>query len=164
MMPDTMSKKNAFETSMNRLYAVGETACNGVHGKNRLASNSLLESMVFAKRAAEDIIYKENEAKKVSKGSATDDASPMYDYKDESKYTKIPDTERSKIVEEFSLEEYKDVKELEKKYRSLVLNAMEEADAIDAEKLKERKHLAELNHEKLRHEVNVHALDDIVTA
>lgn len=39
-------------TSMSRLYAVGETACNGVHGKNRLASNSLLESLVFAKRAA----------------------------------------------------------------------------------------------------------------
>lgn len=43
------------KTSMERLYAVGETACNGVHGKNRLASNSLLESLVFAKRAAEDI-------------------------------------------------------------------------------------------------------------
>lgn len=42
-------------TSMERLYAVGETACNGVHGKNRLASNSLLESLVFAKRAAGDI-------------------------------------------------------------------------------------------------------------
>jgi len=39
-------------TSMQRLYAIGETACNGVHGKNRLASNSLLESLVFAKRAA----------------------------------------------------------------------------------------------------------------
>lgn len=42
-------------TSMPGLYAVGETACNGVHGKNRLASNSLLESLVFAKRAASDI-------------------------------------------------------------------------------------------------------------
>lgn len=42
-------------TSMDRLYAIGETACNGVHGKNRLASNSLLESLVFAKRAALDI-------------------------------------------------------------------------------------------------------------
>lgn len=40
------------KTSMEHLYAVGETACNGVHGKNRLASNSLLESLVFAKRAA----------------------------------------------------------------------------------------------------------------
>lgn len=43
------------KTSMERLYAVGETACNGVHGKNRLASNSLLESLVFAARCAEDI-------------------------------------------------------------------------------------------------------------
>lgn len=43
-------------TSTERLYAVGETACNGVHGKNRLASNSLLESLVFAKAAAEDIV------------------------------------------------------------------------------------------------------------
>ena len=42
-------------TSMKNLYAVGETACNGVHGKNRLASNSLLESLVFAKRAADKI-------------------------------------------------------------------------------------------------------------
>ena len=43
------------KTSMDKLYAVGETACNGVHGRNRLASNSLLESLVFAKRAAIDI-------------------------------------------------------------------------------------------------------------
>ena len=44
------------KTSMDRLYAAGETACNGVHGRNRLASNSLLESLVFAKRAAKHII------------------------------------------------------------------------------------------------------------
>lgn len=43
-------------TSMEHLYAVGETACNGVHGRNRLASNSLLESLVFAKRAAKDLM------------------------------------------------------------------------------------------------------------
>ncbi len=44
------------KTSMERLYAAGETACNGVHGRNRLASNSLLESLVFAKRAARHIM------------------------------------------------------------------------------------------------------------
>lgn len=42
-------------TTMKHLYAVGETSCNGVHGKNRLASNSLLESLVFGQRAAEKI-------------------------------------------------------------------------------------------------------------
>ena len=43
------------ETSMKQLFAVGETANNGVHGANRLASNSLLESLVFARRSANKI-------------------------------------------------------------------------------------------------------------
>lgn len=42
-------------TTMPHLYAVGETCCNGVHGRNRLASNSLLEALIFARRAADDI-------------------------------------------------------------------------------------------------------------
>ena len=49
------------QTSMENLYAVGETSCNGVHGANRLASNSLLESLVFGKIAALHIISKNEE-------------------------------------------------------------------------------------------------------
>ena len=86
------------KTSMDCLYAVGETACNGVHGKNRLASNSLLESLVFAKRAAKQI----NE---LAIGN-----------------WKLQD------AGEVSLEEYRDEKALELKYKQMVRDAMREAD------------------------------------
>lgn len=85
-------------TSMNRLYAVGETACNGVHGKNRLASNSLLESLVFAKRAAHDIL---------------------------THYLPIT---YAGDVNTPDLTPYRDEKTLNAEYRRLVLEAIEQAD------------------------------------
>ena len=55
------------KTSMDHLYASGETCCNGVHGANRLASNSLLESLVFAKNAALDMISSTNDSDRFKK-------------------------------------------------------------------------------------------------
>ena len=86
------------KTSMNQLYAIGEAACNGVHGKNRLASNSLLESLVFAKRAAKHI------TKKCS----------------------IPEDKKSVIIN-IDLENYRDIKSLQESYKESVKKEIENA-------------------------------------
>lgn len=62
-------------TDINHLYAIGETACTGLHGANRLASNSLLECLVFGQAAAEDILSQPNKT------------TPTLPYWDESRVT-----------------------------------------------------------------------------
>lgn len=85
-------------TSMSGLYAVGETACNGVHGANRLASNSLLESLVFARNAARNFI--------------------LIDLEKERKELKVP------VI----LEQYEDLKEWEKENKRILLEEIKRKD------------------------------------
>lgn len=66
------------KTTMDNLYAVGETSCNGVHGKNRLASNSLLESLVFGKRAAQHIVAGAEQAARMPDFAKLSQASLAY--------------------------------------------------------------------------------------
>ena len=80
-------------TSMRQLYAIGETASTGVHGKNRLASNSLLESLVFAGRATTDIILHFNS---VERAPELFDQIDMDQYLDAEKYGK----ENNELVRE----------------------------------------------------------------
>ncbi len=87
------------KTSMDRLYAVGETACNGVHGKNRLASNSLLESMVFAGRAADDLMASYGTVRK-----------------------------NPELFDKVDLDQYRDEDALMKLYADLVRKEIEKAD------------------------------------
>lgn len=82
------------KTSMDRLYAVGETACNGVHGRNRLASNSLLESLVFAKRAAGDISQTYQKMKPIEE--PTVDASAYDGYQEKYKLSVLEAIEKEK--------------------------------------------------------------------
>lgn len=83
------------ETSMDALYAIGETSCNGVHGKNRLASNSLLESMVFAGRAAGEIC------------------------------SRVKGTDFEDIIGMTDMQQYQDVNHLREEYKRIVLDEIE---------------------------------------
>ncbi len=88
-------------TTEFRLYAVGETCCNGVHGANRLASNSLLESLLFAKNAALDIA---------------------------ANYSKIEELPPEYALNNDFLKEYSDPAAILENYKKILLDAIKEAD------------------------------------
>ena len=89
------------KTTMDRLYAVGETCCNGVHGANRLASNSLLESLLFAKRAALDIA---------------------------AKYTPLGKFQIERALASVNFKEYDNPELLLEQYKQILKNAIKEAE------------------------------------
>lgn len=86
-------------TTMPYLWAVGETACNGVHGKNRLASNSLLESLVFAKRAAHDIINSPRDRKEL----------PSVDFSKYDDIITLKEKRKARVLEEIEKEREQNV-------------------------------------------------------
>ncbi len=90
-------------TSMRRLYAVGETCCNGVHGANRLASNSLLESLLFAERAAANI---------------------------SAHFTPIDEKDAEYAADKLNFKIYDDPEKLLSEYREILLKAIREADDV----------------------------------
>lgn len=89
------------KTTMSRLYAVGETCCNGVHGANRLASNSLLESLVFAERAAESI---------------------------GAEFGKADKAKAARAESALNTDEYEDTEKLFADYKKMLIDAIKEAD------------------------------------
>lgn len=76
-------------TSTKNLYAIGEAACTGVHGANRLASNSLLESVVYGRRAAKDILTRNEKFYNID-----------FSYKDMASFDEIKREIKNRILED----------------------------------------------------------------
>ncbi|MCR5587208.1 MAG: L-aspartate oxidase [Lachnospiraceae bacterium] len=108
------------KTSMERLYAVGETSCNGVHGANRLASNSLLESMVFAQKAACEI------AVNIDGMELSPDAGFLVDYSKYNDLTKLKKDNKEKVLKMIETLKAEMQSEFEKESNEMTSDEVEE--------------------------------------
>lgn len=126
-------------TSMDHLYAAGETSCNRVHGANRLASNSLLESLVFSRNAARDIAGRDRKSERIlheDGGEAERETKVESEIKEKSVIKEERDLvkeaagseDRPYPVED--KEDYRDLDRLRLEYRNLILDEIERSRSI----------------------------------
>ncbi|MBA2679435.1 MAG: FAD-binding protein, partial [Ktedonobacteraceae bacterium] len=106
-------------TTVPNLYAVGEVACTGVHGANRLASNSLLEGLVYGIRIADQLVASNRE--KIDRcGQTLQRMTSLIAYDDQPGDTKNPSSGRASKYSKGQIE--RQLRELMWKYVSLVRN------------------------------------------
>jgi L-aspartate oxidase len=109
------------KTSMGHLYAAGETSCNRVHGANRLASNSLLESLVFARNAARHIAGRDRTGSMELPVTWGQEEKERKEESARSEHRSFPAVDK---------EDYRDLDRLRLAYRNLILDEIERSRSI----------------------------------